>query len=231
MESTQISLVILKPSCFYGLVEKISGQVRPEEANQRDLDQSRELLISAYQEVARSIAGKYGVEIGLQTHPFVPDEFVGTGQGGGTSAAWELVELVVDSRLPGDVLAMVAAEFIVEGAKGLVQKIRKEGITQNLNSLPNCTPHGILAMCIDHANRRFPGEMSQQAVLLHEPSKTSSNRRVTVVAIGLRERELIYTIAENLDPISIVETTAQTIRLLPVDEWRDWYVPTVKLDA
>ena len=81
-----------------------------------------------------------------------------------------------------------------------------------------------MAHCEHHAKRLNPGLQLSPARVLERHSKTSVLNEPFVVSVGLGEKELLYTIAPDGRPHSIVEIRPGESRLLTTDEWHKWYL-------
>jgi hypothetical protein len=202
--------------------------ISPEEANQRDLDESRLLMAQAYREAVEQVARRHDVRVTLESKEFVPDEIAGSRQGSAVGVAYDLVSLVIDSGLPADVIANVIADVLVFGAKEFFALARSRGIEQNREDFSHLVSWGIYGLCVRHALKLNPGSEVAHAEILKNPSSTSISESVVVVTVGLTGKEITYIIGRNSEPYAIVESTTQEIRLLSSDEWRQWYLSSEK---
>lgn len=217
-------VAVISPQCLLGYVPRSQELgILPEDANQRDINESRSLMEEAYERAIESARRKYGVDARLEFHRFIPDEVAESGMGGPVQGIWEFVRLVVDSGVPVDVLTNLIADALAESAGELILIGRARESDQRAPSR-RYTLDGISAYCEQHAERINPGLQASQSQVLKKPSKTSMSDDPIVVTVGLGEKELTYTISPDGEPLSIVETTQSEIRSLSTDEWREWYL-------
>jgi hypothetical protein len=212
-----IAIAYLGPKCLFGLTPKFRDLgLSPEAANQRDLDESRDLMAEAYRRAVSVVSDRHGIAIDLQLTPFTPDEIAGRGMGGPVAVSYELINLLIESDLPVDVLTNLIADVILEAGKSFIAIARDRGITADKDDVIQPVSSGILSQCVQHALRTNRGDA---------PSDTSTSSGVTVATVGLREKELTYIVGRDGEPYAIVETSPSEIRLVSTDEWREWFLP------
>ena len=218
------NVAVLEPQCLLNLTPRFRELgISPEEANQRDIDESRTLMVRAYEEAVEDVSRKHGVPARLEFHRFVPDEIADSGRGGAVSGIFEFVSIVVDTGVTADILVNLISDSIVEAAKVLLSIARMP--ESNREPRPRrYTSNSIEAMCIQHAHRVNEGLQVYQSQILKNPSQTSISNGVYVVTVGFWEKEITYIVGNDGEPQAIVETSRTEIRLLSTDEWHEWYL-------
>lgn len=228
MAEQSYDVAVIEPQCLLGLTPRFRELgILPEEANQRDIDDSRSLMQQAYERAIENARRKYEADVRLEFHRFVPDEVAESGMGGPVEGVWEFVHIVVDSGVPVDVLTNLIADALSEFAKELIAGlilIDKLRATGKQAPSRRYTADGIKAFCEQYAERTNPGHQASQAQVLKSPNKTSISIDPFVVKVGLGEKELTYTISPSGDPYSILETKQGEVRSLSTDKWREWYL-------
>lgn len=228
MPKSAYDVAVLEPQCLLNLTPRFRElRILPEDANQRDIDESRILMEQAFERAVQAANKEYGTDANVEFERFVPDEVAKSGRGGAVQGVWEIARLVIDSGVPAGVLSGFITHVLVqygrELASGLVLADTLHDSSRNA-PLRRYTEDGIVAYCEQHAKRLYPGLQLRSARVLERPSKTSVSNEPFVVSVGLGEKELLYTIGPDGDPHSIVEIRQGETRSVSTDEWHKWYL-------
>lgn len=226
MPKHSYDVAVLEPQCLLNLTPRFRELgISPEEANQRDVDESRTLMVRSYEEAFTKASQKHGILAHLEFHQFVPDEIAESGRGGAVSVTFDFVRVVVESGVPVDIVVNLISDFLSEAAKTLPSVVRGPD-PDSKRSLRRFTAICVEKMCIQHAQRMNKGHQVHDSQILKNPSQTSISNNVYVVTVGLGVKEITYIVGNDGEPQSIVETTQSKIRLLSTDEWREWFLAT-----
>ncbi len=226
MPESSYDVAVLEPQCLLNLTPRSRELgISPEEANQRDIDESRTLMFRAYEEAFENASRKHGFPTRLEFHQFVPDELADSGRGSAVSGIFEFVRVVVDSDVPGDVLVNLISDSLFEAAKVLLSTAKMPE-SDGEPRPRRYTADGIEAMCSQHAHRVNKQLPVYQSQILKNPSQTSISKGEYVVTVDLGEKEITYIVGNDGEPQAIVETSRSEIRRLSTDEWHEWYLRT-----
>lgn len=222
MNQDETAILQLRPATLFDFVFQ-GGFSSPEEANQVDIIQSRQLFHDAVAEAVRAR------EVEIEITEFMPDELAESGKAGAVAVFYDLV--AADLASGDSISRQILAQATVEVLKGIFSSLRRRlseaQVRLDNGSAPRVVDGQIIQdICLDHASE-VHAELRPSRALRLRPvgpeSVTSLQDRVYTVVVGCESGELIYVIDDQLRPQSLIRATGNEYRLLETVTLSIWY--------